>query len=117
MMCYGEVLQMSSNFTRTISCLLFFMVKQARFIDEYLPYLSIITESKLEASNHGQTHYVVDECGCEVINKMKKILKQLKVCVDADKNTLIFLANGVQSYVRDILIKKCNFRNVDISTE
>ena len=61
--------------------------KLKRFIDENLPFLSTITKNKLEASNHGQTNYVVDECGCERFDKMNKILKQLKVCVDEDKNT------------------------------
>ncbi len=120
MMCYAEVLQMSSNLTRA-QFLVFSSLwssKLKRFIHKYLPKLSMLTDNKLEASYYGQTHHVVDECSCESIAKLKKIPKILKGCVEEDKNTVIFVADDQTStHIRDILVNKLNFANVNILTE
>ena len=118
MMWYREVLQIRHTPAQFLVFSSLWSSKLKRFIDENLPFLSTITENKLEASNHGQTHYVVDECGCERFDKTNKILKQLKVCVDEDKKTMIFVADDQTStYIRDILVNKCKFSNVAIITE
>ncbi len=72
---------MSSNFTRTISCLLFVMVKQAKTFLWQVFAKFVHAHWQLEASYYGQTHHVVCECSFESIAKLKKIVKILKGCV------------------------------------